>query len=96
MSDTQNAYSDFISAAMQFLVARPDSQVLIIVEGPKGFETYRTGSGMAWPLGALAMAGMVFARMLQENRNPEIERKTNEEEMRKIDAIVKMGKDKPN
>lgn len=96
MENKQSGYSDFIAAAMQFLADRPDSAVMIVVDGPKGFETLRSVPSFAWALGAIRMADDMMYRGLEESRDRQVENKQNQEVNDQIDAAVSANRRKAN
>lgn len=92
----ESSYDDFVTAALQFLADRPGSQVLIICEGAKGFETYRTGNGLAWVFGALKVAKITLKRMMDDNYDSDLARQRSNEEEVKIQTAIDAGKRKAN
>jgi hypothetical protein len=90
------SYSDFVAAAMEFLSSRPDSSVLILVEGAKGFETFRNHPGFAWSFGALEMAKSFIMASMAATNSPDTVKKINDEEAQKIEAFLSGRREKPN
>ena len=93
----QPSYQGFLSAAFEFLTARPNARVLIVVESSKGFETFRSDSPI-WGLGAALAAskqmdGLISAAAV--STAAEQERIANEEADR-ITASVERDKGKAN
>jgi hypothetical protein len=93
-----SSYTQFVSAAMEFLVARPNANVLIIVESATGLETFRSVSSPVWNLGALNAAQVQFsgilAAMSQQVRE-KAEAIENDEQDR-IERSLKRDKEKAN
>lgn len=90
-------YQNFLSAAMEFLAARPGASVIMVVESEKGFETFTNRSPIwsygATKAGALQIKGMMLTA-LQSNdpRKEQFEREEHERMM----ASVKRDKEKAN
>lgn len=94
--DQNQAHSDFITATMQFLAERPGSQILIIVEGPRGFETFRNTPSFPWLIGCLSCAKKVLKDAMKAERNPEEIERRNREEQEKIQRGIEATKGKTN
>lgn len=92
------SYQNYLSALMEFLAARPNSNVLVIVESPRGFETYSTMSSPVWNKGAAGAAESQFdeiLRMMLRASSPEKERLQKEEQDR-MDESLKRDKERTN
>lgn len=91
-------YQSFISAAMEFLVARPNANVLILVESSKGMETFRSVMSPIWNLGALHAAQMQFANILAQMTQQAVVQKEQieAEEQERIQQSGKRDKEKAN
>lgn len=79
-------------------MARPNANVLILVESSKGMETFRSVMSPIWNLGALHAAQMQFANILAQMTQQAVVQKEQieAEEQERIQQSGKRDKEKAN
>jgi hypothetical protein len=96
----EKTFAGFVAAAMDFLNAQgPQAAVVIVVEGPRGFQTFRNQQSLPWLLGACTCAMEMFkdlARQAQAANQGTVDQVAKEEEDRMAAAVEQTKKGKLN
>lgn len=93
MSEPAN-YSEFLAAAMEFLRAN-EGTVLIISDGPKGFQTYRFNATVTWMSGLPIVLQELLIHLKAEFSSGELARQRGMEETERIDQAIKQVRRPP-
>lgn len=91
-------YTQFVSAAMEFLAAKKNANVLILVESDFGFQMFRNVPSPIWGAGIAHAAQEEFDIIMRElrSRNVAVAQAIDETEEERIEQSMKRDKEKEN